>query len=180
MACVYGGSGLQGQLSDLKRGCEAVVCTPGRMIEVLHTSNGKITNLRRVTFVVLDEADRMFDLGFAPQISRILNNIRPDRQTVLFSATFPKNVETLARSVLRAPIEVLVGQKGQVCENIEQIVKVIQDPNHKFMALLELLNEWNSKGQILIFVDKQLEADMLFKELYQCQYSCLVLHGGQD
>ncbi len=80
------------QITELKRGTEVVVCTPGRMIDILVTSNGKITNLRRVTYLVMDEADRMFDMGFEPQISRIVNNIRPDRQTVLFSATFPRSV----------------------------------------------------------------------------------------
>ena len=68
------------------------VCTPGRMIDVLCTSGGKITNLRRVTYLVLDEADRMFDMGFEPQITRIINNTRPDRQSVMFSATFPRQV----------------------------------------------------------------------------------------
>jgi len=77
-----------------------VVCTPGRMIDILATSSGKITNLRRITYIVIDEADRMFDLGFEPQIMRIINNTRPDRQTVMFSATFPKNVETLAKKIL--------------------------------------------------------------------------------
>ena len=76
-----------------------VVCTPGRMIDMLTANNGRVTNLRRVTYVVLDEADRMFDLGFAPQIDRIVGNTRPDRQTMLFSATFPAAVEKLARGV---------------------------------------------------------------------------------
>lgn len=89
---VYGGSGVANQISELKRGTEIVVCTPGRMIDILVTSGGKITNLRRVTYLVLDEADRMFDMGFEPQITRIVNNIRPDRQTVMFSATFPRSV----------------------------------------------------------------------------------------
>lgn len=66
VACVYGGAGVAGQLSQLKKGAEIVVCTPGRMIDILCLSNGKITNLKRVTFVVLDEADRMFDMGFEP------------------------------------------------------------------------------------------------------------------
>ena len=66
VVCCVGGAGIAGQLSELKRGAEIVVCTPGRMIDVLTTSNGKITNLRRVTYVVIDEADRMFDLGFEP------------------------------------------------------------------------------------------------------------------
>ena len=77
--CIYGGAGIAGQLSDLKRGAEIVVCTPGRMIDVLTTSSGKITNLKRVTYVVIDEADRMFDMGFEPQIAKIFQNIRPDK-----------------------------------------------------------------------------------------------------
>lgn len=81
------------------------------MIDVLCTSNGKITNLKRVTYVVLDEADRMFDMGFEPQIAKIMGNIRPERQTVMFSATFPKNVENLARKILRDPVEIVVGSR---------------------------------------------------------------------
>ena len=178
-ACIYGGAGVAGQLSELKRGCEIVICTPGRMIDVLTTSNGKITNLRRVTYVVLDEADRMFDMGFEPQISRILANIRPDRQTVMFSATFPKNVETLAKKILAKPVEIVVGNRGQVGRNILQIIEVVE-PDKKKVKLLEILGYWSSKGQILIFVDKQIEADNLFTELIGFGYSPLVLHGGQD
>lgn len=81
---------MAGQLSDLKRGAEIVVCTPGRMIDVLTTSSGRITNLKRCSYVVLDEADRMLDMGFEPQISRMLQNVRPDKQCVMFSATFPR------------------------------------------------------------------------------------------
>ena len=110
---VYGGSGVASQINELKRGAEVVVCTPGRMIDVLGTSNGKITNLRRVTYLVLDEADRMFDMGFEPQIAKMIQNTRPDRQTVLFSATFPRSVEALARKVLTRPIEIQVrGEEG--------------------------------------------------------------------
>ncbi|KAF4365383.1 hypothetical protein F8388_012535 [Cannabis sativa] len=100
---VYGGSGVAQQISKLKRGAEIVVCTPGRMIDILCTSGGKITNLRRVTYLVMDEADRMFDMGFEPQITRIVQNIRPDRQTLLLSATFPRQVEILARKLLTKP-----------------------------------------------------------------------------
>ena len=96
---VYGGSGVVSQITELKRGAEIVVCTPGRMIDILVTSGGKITNLRRVTYLVMDEADRMFDMGFEPQINRIVGNIRPDRQTVMFSATFPRSVRRLQNSL---------------------------------------------------------------------------------
>ena len=106
---VYGGSGVATQIGELKRGCEIVACTPGRMIDVLTTGAGRITNLRRVTYMVLDEADRMFDMGFEPQITRIMNNLRPDRQTVMFSATFPRAMEALARSALSDPVEIQVG-----------------------------------------------------------------------
>ena len=121
---VYGGLGMQTQLSDLRKGAEVIICTPGRMIDVLTLNNGKITNLRRVSIIVIDEADRMFDLGFEPQITKLLNNIRPVRQTVMFSATFPKNVEILAKKILKRPAEIIVGSRGQACVNIEQIIEV--------------------------------------------------------
>ncbi|CAK55914.1 unnamed protein product (macronuclear) [Paramecium tetraurelia] len=179
VVCCVGGAGIAGQLSDLKRGTEIVVCTPGRMIDVLTTSNGKITNLRRVTYVVIDEADRMFDLGFEPQICKIIQNIRPDRQLVMFSATFPKNVEQLAKRVLRKPIECIVGGRGQAGGNIEQIIEFM-DESDKLYKLLLLFQEWYTKGSILIFVEKQTEADDLFKELLKYGYKSFVLHGGMD
>lgn len=108
VACVYGGAGISEQIAELKRGVEVVVCTPGRMIDMLAANNGRVTNLRRVTYLVLDEADRMFDLGFEPQVMRIIDNVRPDRQTLLFSATFPLKMEALARKILNKPIEIQV------------------------------------------------------------------------
>lgn len=68
VCCVYGGTGISEQIAELKRGAEIIVCTPGRMIDMLAANSGRVTNLRRVTYVVLDEADRMFDLGFEPQV----------------------------------------------------------------------------------------------------------------
>ncbi|TVU43579.1 hypothetical protein EJB05_10059, partial [Eragrostis curvula] len=176
---VYGGSGVAQQISELKRGAEIVVCTPGRMIDILCTSNGKITNLRRVTFLVMDEADRMFDMGFEPQITRILQNTRPDRQTVLFSATFPRQVEMLARKVLTKPIEILVGGRSVVNKDITQLVEV-RPENERFFRLLELLGKWFGKGKILVFVHSQDKCDSLLKDLFQHGYPCLSLHGGKD
>ena len=109
---VYGGVSVENQLSNLKRGAEIVVCTPGRMRDVLAVSNGRITNLRRVSYVVLDEADRMLDMGFEPQIKVMIQNCQLERQIVMFSATFPRAIENLAKSVLKQPIEVVVGQRG--------------------------------------------------------------------
>jgi ATP-dependent RNA helicase DDX46/PRP5 len=181
MSCVavYGGSGVAQQISELQRGAEIVVCTPGRMIDILCTSNGKITNLRRVTFLVMDEADRMFDMGFEPQITRIIQNTRRDRQTVLFSATFPRQVEKLARKVLIKPVEIQVGGRSVVNKDITQVVEV-RPESERFLRLLELLGKWCDKGKILVFVHTQDKCDSLLKNLFQHGYQCLSLHGGKD
>merc|ERR1719199_1106862 len=110
MVACYGGSSLGEQLSQLKRGTEMLVATPGRLIDVLTISSGKVTNLRRVTYLVVDDADRMFDMGFEQQIAGVLRNVRPDRQVALFSATMPPHIQGLAKKLLHKPIEVTVGE----------------------------------------------------------------------
>uniref|UniRef100_A0A3Q3WR86 Probable ATP-dependent RNA helicase DDX46 n=1 Tax=Mola mola TaxID=94237 RepID=A0A3Q3WR86_MOLML len=179
VVCVYGGTGISEQIAELKRGAEIIVCTPGRMIDMLGANSGRVTNLRRVTYVVLDEADRMFDMGFEPQVMRIVDNIRPDRQTVMFSATFPRAMEALARRILAKPIEVQVGGRSVVCSDVEQHVLVIEE-DKKFLKLLELLGHYQEKGSVIIFVDKQEHADGLLKDLMKASYPCMSLHGGID
>ena len=90
---IYGGAPKGPQIRDLQRGVEIVIATPGRLIDMLETQK---TNLRRITYLVMDEADRMLDMGFEPQIRKIVGQIRPDRQTLMFSATWPKDVQKLA------------------------------------------------------------------------------------
>ena len=177
--CVYGGTGISDQIADLKRSAEVVVCTPGRMIDMLAANNGKVTNLRRVTYVVLDEADRMFDMGFEPQVTKIISLVRPDRQTVMFSATFPRQMEALARKILTKPIEVQVGGRSVVCKDVEQSVIKI-DENKKFFKLLELLGIYQPKGGVLVFVERQASADNLVRDLMKAGYPCMALHGGMD
>ncbi|XP_064213354.1 probable ATP-dependent RNA helicase DDX46 isoform X2 [Tribolium castaneum] len=177
--CVYGGTGISEQIAELKRGAEIIVCTPGRMIDMLAANGGKVTNLRRVTYIVLDEADRMFDMGFEPQVMRIIDNVRPDRQTVMFSATFPRQMEALARRILQKPIEVQVGGRSVVCKDVEQHVVILEE-DQKFLKLLELLGLYHEHGSIIVFVDKQENADILLKELMKAAYNCLSLHGGID
>ncbi|XP_043280842.1 probable ATP-dependent RNA helicase DDX46 isoform X2 [Venturia canescens] len=177
--CVYGGTGISEQIAELKRGAEIIVCTPGRMIDMLAANSGRVTNLRRVTYVVLDEADRMFDMGFEPQVMRIMENVRPDRQTVLFSATFPRQMEALARRILTRPVEVQVGGRSVVCKEVEQHVVVLEE-DQKFYKLLEILGHYQDKGSTIIFVDKQENADTLLKDLMKASYSCMSLHGGID
>ncbi|XP_034033841.1 probable ATP-dependent RNA helicase DDX46 isoform X1 [Thalassophryne amazonica] len=179
VVCVYGGTGISEQIAELKRGAEIIVCTPGRMIDMLGANSGRVTNLRRVTYVVLDEADRMFDMGFEPQVMRIVDNVRPDRQTVMFSATFPRAMEALARRILSKPIEVQVGGRSVVCSDVEQHVLVIEE-DKKFLKLLEILGHYQEKGSVIIFVDKQEHADGLLKDLLKASYPCMSLHGGID
>lgn len=177
--CAYGGSGVKDQIAELKRGADIVICTPGRMIDLLGMNSGRITNLRRVTIVVLDEADRMFDMGFEPQLTRIVENVRPDRQTVMFSATFPAQVERLARKVLKQPVEIMVGGNSVAAATIDQHVEV-RGEDSKFLRLLELLGKWYEVGSTLVFVDRQDNADRIFRELSKARYRCLSLHGGMD
>ncbi|XP_025096547.1 probable ATP-dependent RNA helicase DDX46 [Pomacea canaliculata] len=179
VVCVYGGTGISEQIAELKRGCEVIVCTPGRMIDMLSANSGRVTNLRRCTYVVLDEADRMFDMGFEPQVMRIIDNIRPDRQTVMFSATFPRQMEALARRILNKPIEVQVGGRSVVCRDVNQNVIVIEE-DKKLFKLLELLGIYQEQGSALVFVDKQEHADELMKMLMKHAYPCMALHGGID
>lgn len=179
-ACVYGGGNMSMQIAQLKTGTHVVVCTPGRMIDLLCANRGKVTNLTRVTYIVMDEADRMFDFGFGPQITRILMNVQPERQIVLFSATFPKPLEALARKILKKDyVEIIVGGRNTANKKIKQFVEV-RDDDGKFFRLLELLGIWFGKGNILIFVKGKAETGLLYKDLLSSGYDCLVLHSGMD
>lgn len=178
----YGGSPLKDNIADMKRGAEVIVCTPGRMIELLTTNSGRIINLRRVTYLVLDEADRMFDMGFEPQVMKIIGQIRPDRQTVLFSATFPRAMEALARKILKKPLEITVGGRSVVAAEIEQIVEV-REEDSKFNRLLEILGRTyleDPEARTLIFVHRQDSADNLLRDLLAKNYACMSLHGGKE
>lgn len=180
--CAYGGAPIRDQIADLKRGAEIVVCTPGRMIDLLAANQGRVTNLRRVSYVVLDEADRMFDMGFEPQVMKIFANMRPDKQTILFSATMPRIIDSLTKKVLKSPVEITVGGRSVVAKEIEQIVEV-REEDTKFVRVLELLGDLYDRDEdarSLIFVERQEKADDLLKELMMKGYPCMSIHGGKD
>ena len=120
----------------------------------------------------------MLDMGFEPQISRIIANVRPSRQTVMFSATFPRQIETLAKKVLTKPLEIVVGLRGQSAKNIEQHVEIIPK-ERSFIRLLELLDIYLDVCTI-IFVDSQDEGIELWKQLFKKGYNPVLLHGGMD
>lgn len=178
----YGGNAIKDQIAELKRGAEIIVATPGRMIDLLAANSGRVTNLKRATYLVLDEADRMFDMGFEPQVMKIFNNVRPDRQTILFSATMPRIIDALTKKVLRDPVEITVGGRSVVAPEITQVVEVL-DEDKKFVRLLELLGELYADDddvRALIFVERQEKADDLLRELLRRGYGCMSIHGGKD
>jgi ATP-dependent RNA helicase DDX46/PRP5 len=180
--CCYGGSPIADNIAALKRGAEIVVCTPGRYIDLLQANSGRVTNLSRVTYIVLDEADRMFDMGFEPQISQMLGGIRPNRQAVLFSATFPIKVETLAKKILKNPIEITAGGRSVVGPEITQVIE-IREEDSKLLRLLELLGEVHlsdDDARSLVFVERQEAADDIVRKLGKNQYPATSVHGGRD
>jgi len=125
-------------------------------------------------------------MGFEPQVMKIVGNIRPDAQKVLFSATFPKTMESLARRILSKPLEITVGGRSVVAPEIDQRVE-IRDTDTKFTRLLQLLGEYHQNNaeeedefRTLIFVERQDGADDLFRELLTRGYVCASLHGGKE
>ncbi|KGG50713.1 hypothetical protein DI09_59p30 [Mitosporidium daphniae] len=175
VVCAYGGSSIKDQIGELKRGAEILISTPGRLIDLLTANAGRVLNLRRVTFVIIDEADRMFDMGFEPQITKIMELIRPDKQ-----------MEQLAKKISTRPIEIMVGGRSTVNTDIIQDVRIVPEEK-KFFLLLEILGKWAEENtnsdystRCLIFVDRQDDADLLFKDLLRKGHICIAIHGGKD
>ncbi|KAK7801321.1 hypothetical protein U0070_008073 [Myodes glareolus] len=167
---VYGGGSMWEQAKALQEGAEIVVCTPGRLID--HVKK-KATNLQRVSYLVFDEADRMFDMGFEYQVRSIASHVRPDRQTLLFSATFRKKIEKLARDILIDPIRVVQGDIGE-------IVEILHSGPSKWNWLTRRLVEFTSSGSVLLFVTKKANAEELANNLKQEGHNLGLLHGDMD
>ncbi|GAA6229888.1 ATP-dependent RNA helicase DDX42 [Lates japonicus] len=174
---VYGGGSMWEQAKALQEGAEIVVCTPGRLID--HVKK-KATSLQRVTYLVFDEADRMFDMGFEYQVRSIASHVRPDRQTLLFSATFRKKIERLARDILIDPIRVVQGDIGEANEDVTQVVELLLSGTDKWAWLTRRLVEFTSSGSVLIFVTKKANCEELATNLTQEGYSLGLLHGDMD
>jgi superfamily II DNA/RNA helicase len=134
--CIYGGASKGPQTQLVRKGAEIYIATPGRLLDFI--KEGTIS-LSRCTFLVLDEADRMLDMGFEPQIRKLIEQIRPDRQTAMFSATWPKEVRKLAEDFLTTYIHITIGATElQANPNIKQIVEVCEE-SQKEIRLKEIL-----------------------------------------
>jgi ATP-dependent RNA helicase DBP3 len=153
VACIYGGVSKKEQEDALKEGVHVIVATPGRLIDFLNTN---VCDLSAVGFLVLDEADRMLDMGFEPEIKKILSYVPQERQTAMFSATWPPAIQKLAQQYLKSPICVTIGTtEGKLVanSNITQIVEVVE-PNVRDSRLVNLLKDYHKSrtNRILIFV----------------------------
>jgi ATP-dependent RNA helicase DBP3 len=165
------------QRSSLRK-ADIIVACPGRLIDLM--SDGSC-NLSNVTYLVLDEADRMLDMGFEPDIRKIIAAIPAHRQTAMFSATWPRSVQVLAKDFLSSSfVRVVVGaEKLAANVRVQQLVEVTRGIDVRKHRLLDLLSKYyNTKGKILIFVLYKAEAPMLQKLLTSRNYACDSLHGN--
>uniref|UniRef100_A0A1B6MSY8 RNA helicase n=1 Tax=Graphocephala atropunctata TaxID=36148 RepID=A0A1B6MSY8_9HEMI len=179
--CLFGGAGREPQAQDLQRGVEIVIATPGRLLDFLERNT---TDLRRCTYLVLDEADRMLDMGFEPQIRKIIEQIRPDRQVLMWSATWPKEVRNLAEDFLLDYVQINIGSlELSANHNIVQNVYVCEE-HEKEEKLKNLLNELNSctdPGKTIIFCETKRKVDIITRSLEQLGgLRVLGIHGDKS
>src|SRR5258708_7748619 len=174
VAPVYGGVPLEPQQKKLRGGVDIVVATPGRLIDHLDRQNVIFDDLE---VLVLDEADRMLDMGFAPQINRIVDQIPSYRQTLLFSATMPPEVEALARKYLRKPVVVQIGRRSGVVDTVTHAVYPV--PKDKKSALLASLLVKEELDSVLVFVRTKHGADRVVRHLEKEGIRSTAMHADK-
>ncbi|KAI0019612.1 DEAD-domain-containing protein [Xylariomycetidae sp. FL0641] len=176
---VYGGADIGSQLRQIERGCDLLVATPGRLVDLIE--RGRIS-LQNIKYLILDEADRMLDMGFEPQIRRIVEGEDmprvTDRQTLMFSATFPRDIQMLARDFLKDYVFLSVGRVGSTSENITQKVEYVEDVD-KRSVLLDILHTHGPSGLTLIFVETKRMADSLSDFLINQNFPATSIHGDR-
>ena len=175
---VYGGADIGSQLRQIERGCDLLVATPGRLVDLIERGRISLCNIK---YLVLDEADRMLDMGFEPQIRRIVEGEDmpgvADRQTLMFSATFPRDIQMLARDFLKDYVFLSVGRVGSTSENITQKVEYVEDVD-KRSVLLDILHS-HAGGLTLIFVETKRMADSLSDFLINQSFPATSIHGDR-
>jgi ATP-dependent RNA helicase RhlE len=171
---LHGGVGYGKQKDDLKRGVDVVVATPGRLLDHLEQ---KTLHFRDVNILVLDEVDRMLDMGFMPQVRQIVEKISRDRQTLLFSATLPPEIERLTKWVLRDPELVEIGIRRSPAETVTHAVYPVA-AEQKFDLLMALL-ERTQFDSVLIFCRTKMNADRVAHKLKQGNHAVAVLHSNR-
>ena len=172
---VYGGVDMNAQIAQLRKGVEVLVATPGRLLD--HVQN-KTVMFNQVSVLVLDEADRMLDMGFLPDIKRIIALLPKQRQNLLFSATFPEEIRNLAKSLLTNPAEVQVATRNAPAELVTHVVHPVQ--REKKRELLSYLIQTRELHQVLVFCGTRIGANRLAHQLRRDRIQADAIHGDKS
>lgn len=174
--CVYGGVNLEQQARALRRGCQVIVATPGRLLDHMERGNIRFNELEALVF---DEADRMLDMGFLPDIRRILRTLPAERQTLLCSATFPREIERLAQDILNDPERITVGAISQPVDNVRQILYTVAAES-KIALLLKLLRDDAAVvDSCIVFMRTKSRTERVAKALHRAGIDVQAIHGDR-
>jgi ATP-dependent RNA helicase RhlE len=174
-AVIFGGVSINPQIDLLRRGVDILIATPGRLLD--HAHQGHL-DLRAIEIFVLDEADRMLDMGFLPDIRRVIGLLPPRRQNLLFSATFPDDIRALANKLLTSPVSVEIGQRNATAEKIDQAVYFV-DKGAKRDVLSWLIGSGNWR-QVLVFTRTKHGANRLAEQLGRDGLTAAAIHGNKS
>ncbi|XP_040859270.1 DEAD box protein 53 [Ochotona curzoniae] len=175
--CIYGGASRDGQIQDIAKGVDIITATPGRLSDL---QMNKFINLNSITYLVLDEADKMLDLGFEPQIMKILIDVRPDRQTIMMSATWPDTIRRLANSYLKEPMMVYVGTLDLVAVSSVRQNVIVTTEVEKQALMQKFLKGMSPSDKVIIFVSRKVTADDLSSDLSIQGMPIQSLHGDRE
>ncbi len=173
--CIYGGVGMEPQVKALRRGCDIIVATPGRLLD--HMERGNI-RFRDLSILVLDEADRMLDMGFLPDIKRILRALPEERQTMMFSATFPQEIARLAADMQRDARRIEVGRVATPVEAVRQNVYTV-DHARKVGLLSQILRK-REVASALVFLRTKRHTDRVARALHRKGFKAEAIHSGRS
>ena len=174
-AVIFGGVNQKPQVSKIRNGIDILIATPGRLLDL---ENQRLLSLRNVEILVLDEADRMLDMGFQRDINKIMNLLPSKRQNLLFSATFSKEIKRLAKGILNDPAMVETSPQNTTVEAIVQYVYNV-DKNKKSNLIIQLIKEGNWK-QVLVFTRTKHGANNLCKKMIKADISAAAIHGNKS
>eukprot|EP01084_Bolivina_argentea_P292684 503231_1 len=176
VAPLYGGLNMYEQRQMLQNGIEIMVATPGRLIDLIQD---KSTNCRRITYVVIDEVDKMFSLGFEGQIRSIIGQIRKDKQICMFSATMNDKIERIASDTLGDYLRINIGNVHLSNSDVTQYVEVIRDDQYKFEWLASRVQLFVRKGLVIIFCQSKIKCETLSRDLNNIDVATGVIHGDK-
>ena len=172
VVAVYGGAGIESQIRQLRKGCQIIVATPGRLIDLIHRGAARLEAVRHV---VLDEADEMLNMGFTESIDEILSAIPSEQQTLLFSATMGPDIERIAKNYLRQYREIVVGSRNEGAEHVNHIYYAVRAQD-KYAALKRIV-DYYPRIYAIIFCRTRLETQEVADHLIRDGYSAEALHG---